>query len=189
MSHLLDLDWHKCLHILVSAPVIYCLVIFYVRLIGKRSTSQMNSFDWIVTVAMGSIVASTIILEGVTLLEGAFSILLLLLIQYVFTFSVRRFDFAQKLLKTTPQLLLFKGKFLTENMGRERILQAEVFSAIRRNGYKSTKDVYAVVLETNAELSVIPNDNNDTPGFSLSDVSGLPDGLREDLERRGEEEE
>lgn len=189
MDHVFEFDWHKLLHIAINAPIIYCLVILYVRIIGKRSTSQMNSFDWIVTVGMGSIVASTIILEGVTLLEGAFSILFLLTLQYLLTWSVRRFEWAHRLLKTSPQLLLFKGEFIRENMDRERVLRTEVFSVIRSQGFKSTDDIYAVVLETDASLSVIPNDKNDSLGFSLSSVSGLPEGLKEDLKARGEEEE
>lgn len=183
------IDWVDLIDIAINAPIIYILVIVYVRLIGKRSTSKMNSFDWIVTVGMGSIVASTIILEGVTLLEGAFSILLLLLLQFCLTYSVTHWAFAQRVLKTSPQLMLYKGEFITDNMKKERVLKSEVFAAIRRHSYKSTEDIYAVVLETDASFSVIPNDNDDVPGFSLADVSGLPDGLKEDLQERGEEEE
>ncbi|WP_425222394.1 hypothetical protein [Psychroserpens sp.] len=73
------------LRIAFTAPIVYGIVILYIRVVGKRATSQMNSFDWIVTVAMGSLVASTIILKNISLLEGAFSIFLLLFMQYVLT--------------------------------------------------------------------------------------------------------
>ncbi len=184
-----ELDWYNLIQIAIEAPAIYFMVILYVRVIGKRSTSQMNSFDWIVTVGMGSIVASTIILEDISIVEGGFTILLLLVLQMVLTWSVKHFDFMQVLIKSTPQLLYFDGDFLQENMERERVLKAEVYAAMREKGHKSLKEIYAIVLETNAKLSIIPHDENDSPGFSLTDVEGLPDGLRKDLDQMEREEE
>ncbi len=181
-------DWDNLLQIVITAPLMYVFVIGCVRVMGIRSTSQMNSFDWIVTVAIGAIFASTVILKDTMLLEGMFSILLLLLLQYLLTTIVTSFSSTRKVLKATPQLLFFKGEFLEDNMRSERIIRSEIFAVIRRNGYKSTDDIYAIVLETNALISVIPNENDDKLGFSLADVNGLPDGLKKDLEARGEEE-
>jgi len=181
-------DWVNLAQIAITAPIMYVFVIIWIRLTGIRSTSQMNSFDWIVTVAIGSIFASTIIFKQMMVLEGMFSIVLLLVMQYTLTSIVSNFDYFRKVMKATPSLLFFEGKFLDDNMRKERIVRAEVFAVIRQQGYKSTDDIYAVVLETNANLSVIPNENNDELGFSLSDVDGLPKGLKEDLEARGEEE-
>ena len=181
-------DWVNILQILITAPIMYLYVIFWVRVIGIRSTSQMNSFDWIVTVAVGSVFASTIVFKQTMLIEGMVAIFVLLGLQYVLTYTVRRSQKVRNILKATPQLLFFDGKFLEENMRNERIVRSEVYAVIREAGYKSTDDVYAIVLETNAKMSVIPNENNDQLGFSLSDVDGLPDGLKKDLETRGEEE-
>lgn len=180
-------DWNNLLQIAITAPTVYVFLIVCVRMIGVRSTSQMNSFDWIVTVAIGSLFASTVILKDTMLVEGSFSMLLLLFLQYLLTNIVSRFESARKVIKATPQLLFFKGEFLEENMRNERIIRSEMFAVIRENGYKSINDIYAIVLETNAHISVIPNENDDELGFSLSDVNGLPDGLKQDLEARGEE--
>jgi len=165
------------------------MVIALIRLMGIRSTSQMNNFDWIVTVAIGSIFASATILRETNLWEAVFGILLLLVLQFLVTKAQTKWEFSRVLLKATPQLLVFEGEFIDENMLQERVVEGEVFTALRSCGYKSIEDVYAVVLETNGRMSVIPNENNDTIGFSLSDVGGLPKGLKEDLENRGLEEE
>jgi len=50
------------IRILVSAVIVYILIFVYIRILGKRSTSELNNFDWIVTVSVGSIIASTVIL-------------------------------------------------------------------------------------------------------------------------------
>ena len=188
MEDFFAIKWTTFTDALIKAPFMYALVVIYIRLIGKRSISQMSSFDWIVTVAMGSIASSTIIFDEVSLLEGSLSILVLLLLQYLITWLITRYSWAKIVVRTTPQLLLFEGKFLMDNMQKERVLKGEVYAAVRSSGYKSTKSIYAVVLETNATLSVIPNDDVDSLGFSLADVSGLPEGLKQDLKERGEEE-
>ena len=66
-------------------------------------------------------------------------------------------------------------------MNKERLLKPEVYAAIRQSGLESVNRIYAVVLETNSKISVIPNENSEEIVFSLSDVQGLLDGLKDDL--------
>ena len=173
------------LRIIISAPIIYFIVIIYIRLVGKRATSQMNSFDWIVTVAMGSLVASTIILKDISLIEGAVSILILLVLQFSLTKLMVYSPKVRKLVRSTPQLLVYNGEFLEDNMASERIVKNEILSAIRDRGVQNIKEVHAVVLETDATFSVIKK-SEDNCSYTLADVQGLPEGLKEDLEERDE---
>lgn len=77
-------SWDSLFKIFVSASLGYLILIFYVRLAGKRSSAKMNNFDWIVTVAVGSIFGSMVLLKDVTVADGAFSIGLLLGFHYFF---------------------------------------------------------------------------------------------------------
>lgn len=181
MENIFFVSWDSILRVVAITPMIYLLVIFYIRVIGKRSTSQMNNFDWIVTVAMGSIVASTIILKNVSFLDGAISVLLMLVLQYGITKLMVYSSSLRKLVRSNPTLLLYEGKFIKENMKSERVLEAEVFAEIREKGLKNKNQVHAVVLETDARISVIPKSDNDEKCFSLANVSGLPEELTAEL--------
>ena len=189
MEKLFDCSTDDVFRLLISALIIYVLIIVYIRILGKRSTSELNNFDWIVTVSIGSIVASTVILKDVSITEGGLSILFLLLLQYVVTKVMYKSEKTRETVKSTPQLLLFEGELLENNMRRERILEPEIYAAIRQKGFKSIKQIYAIVLETNSQLSVISNENPDEIGFSLSDVQGLPEGLKKDLKEKGSNSE
>lgn len=92
----------------------------------------------------------------------------------------------REIIKSTTQLLLYEGEFIHKNMEKERILKAEIYAAVRMQGHKSVKEIYAVVLETNAQFSIIANDEKEEIGFSLTDVQGLPQGLKDDLQKRNE---
>ncbi|WP_283641599.1 DUF421 domain-containing protein [Mesonia mobilis] len=182
LEKLLIGDYESLISIVVTAPIIYVSIIFYIRIFGKRTTSQMNSFDWIVTVAMGSLVASTVILKDVSVIAGALAIFILMSLQFVLTKLMVRSKKVRELVRATPELLFFDGEFIMKNMRQERITKPEVYAAIRESGLPNINEVYAVVLETDAKFSVIGMSKSNS-SFSLADVEGLPNGLKEDLKK------
>lgn len=167
---------------LITTAVIYFLVILYIRMLGKRSTSQLNNFDWIVTVSVGSLISSTIVREDVSLTEGGSAILLMLLLQYSVTKIMCKSKTVLDIVKSTPKLLLFQGEFLEESLRNERILKPEIYASIRQQGFKSMNEVYAVVLESNSKLSIIGSDDSKKLGTSLMGVAGLPSELEKELD-------
>ena len=162
--------------VLVSAGV-YAFLIASHRLAGKRAASQMNNFDWIVTVAMGAITGSTILSESVSLLEGLTAVATLLALQYGVTRATVAWDGFRRTVQAEPRLLYYEGVTMPQALGRERITESEVLHAARDAGHRSLAEVSAVVLEADGTLSVIPapesGDRTQAPPL-LSDVRGLP---------------
>ncbi len=146
--------------ILISTPLIYLTTIVFIRISGKRSMSKMNNFDWIVTVAIGSLVASTILSKDVALIEGIIAIGLLLFLQLLLTkFTQMNVEFAA-LIKPSASLIFFNGTYLSEVMATERITKGEILAAIRQAHVDDIDNVVAVVLETDSNLSVILKSSN-----------------------------
>ena len=153
----MDLTKHSDIAaIAIMTPLTYAIIILFIRLSGKRSTSQMNNFDWVVTVTLGSISASTILLDEVTLVEGALAMALLLFLQFLLTSAVRRFEPISRLVKARPATLYKDGEWQDRTMSSERISRSEVVSAVRSEGLASLDQVDRVILETDATMSVIP---------------------------------
>ena len=159
--------------VLISAPIMYLTIVLAIRLSGKRATSQMNNFDWIVTVAIGSLVGSGIVLKGVTVLESVAAIVMLLILQWGLTKSVLHSTFLSKLVKANPVVLLENGKFREDAMRKERVTKREVMSAIRQKGLVDPDQVQWVILETNASFSVVAKGANEKQIRALEDVDGL----------------
>lgn len=153
-----DIFWtsvHDVGRIAITAVVGYAVLVFYIRIFGKRTTSRMNNFDWIVTVSVGSIFASMVILESVSMVNGLVAIGLLLCLQFALTFTTSRWAWARTLFLSPPRLLYFDGKFKRDAMRSERVSEAEMISAIRESGAGSLEETLAVVLESDADLSVV----------------------------------
>ncbi|WP_425400152.1 DUF421 domain-containing protein [Aeoliella sp.] len=154
-----------------SAVVTYVSVVVFVRAAGKRATSQMNNFDWIVTVAIGSVVGSTIVLRDLPLLEGIVAVGTLLAVQYAVTkLSIHTPAFS-RLVHASPTLLFYRGAFIYAAMKKERVTEQEILSAIRQSGIHATSQVEAVVLETDAKLSVLSRPDTDPPTSEASTLA------------------
>lgn len=133
----------------------YVSVIIIIRASGKRSLSQLNAFDFIVTVAIGSILASIIINRNVTISQGITAFLVLMIMQYIITKLSIHSGAINKYIKASPALLFHNGEFYYENMKQERVVENEIKQAIRSNGSGDMTDVQAVIIETDGSLSII----------------------------------
>lgn len=149
-------DWTRVGEIAVMAVVVYAVLVALLRLTGKRTTSKMNSFDWVVTVALGSMVATVILVDEVPLVEGVVGIASLVALQYGVAWTAARWPGFQKLIKASPRLLYYRDGFDEEALRQERLSREEVAAAIRAQGFCSMDEISAVVLETNADLSILP---------------------------------
>ncbi|MEO1393999.1 MAG: YetF domain-containing protein [Cyanobacteria bacterium J06634_5] len=173
LSALFD-GWEGIVKICIAAPIMYVFVVAAIRIVGKRSTSQMNNFDWIVTVAIGSLTASGIILDSVTVAEALTAITLLLGAQYLLTRGFLASGKLTKLAKASPTLLVHDGQFIHSAMKKERVMPSEVMAALRENGLLSLEDAHWVILETNATFSVIPKGDRDFSKAEFENVAGFP---------------
>ncbi len=166
--------WEGVIEIILVAPIMYVAVILAIRITGKRATSQMNNFDWIVTVAIGALTASGIVIDSVSFVEAITAIAILLGAQYLLTSRILFSKRLARLVKARPTLLVHKGELIHDALRQERVTPSEVMSAVRENGLIDLEEVQWVILETDATLSVIPKDDRDFSNASFQDVSGFP---------------
>lgn len=86
MENFFDTSFPSLVIICINAVGIYAAVIVFTRIAGKRSFSKMSSFDFAMTVAIGSILASTVLSSSVTLLEGVVGMAAVYLLQITAAF-------------------------------------------------------------------------------------------------------
>ncbi len=162
-------SWFGIVRILIVGVLAYIALIIFLRVSGKRTLSKWNAFDFVVTIALGSTLASVIISKDVVLIEGVIAFALLIGLQFVITRLSVRFDFIKNVVKAEPTLLFDKGEFLNETMRRQRVTESEIRAAIRSNGLAAIEDAEAVVLETDGTFSVVKKSANDSR-TALKDV-------------------
>lgn len=150
-------SWTSLGRVLIVGVLAYSAMVFLLRISGKRTLSKMNAFDFIVTVALGSTLATVLLSEDVALAEGILAFALLIFLQYIITWLSVRSSTVFQLIKAKPELLFYQGQFLKSVMKQERVNEAEIRAAIRTSGIARLEDVAAVVLETDGTFTVLSN--------------------------------
>lgn len=141
------------LRIFMSAIGIFLVVITYTRIAGLRSFSKMSSFDFAMTVAIGSVMA-TVAVAQVSLVEGMVAIAGLYVLQVVIAL-LRRFVLFKRIVDNTPTLLMSDGRMLADTMRKTRVTEDDILSKLRENNVHDLASVKAVVMETTGDISVL----------------------------------
>lgn len=148
-------DWHGILRVLVMGLAAYAALIVMLRVSGKRTLSKMNAFDLIVTVALGSTLATVLLTADVPLAEGVVALALLVGLQFAITWVSVRSSWFRGVIKAEPTLLVRDGSLLPDAMRHQRVTAEEIDAALRQSGRQGLEGVHAVILETDGTLSVI----------------------------------
>jgi uncharacterized membrane protein YcaP (DUF421 family) len=167
-------SWTSLLRVVAVGIPIYVALVAFLRVSGKRTLSKMNVFDFVVTVALGSALATTLLSKQVALLDGMAAFVLLIGLQYAITWSAVRSPRFRALVQNRPRILAFRGEVHAESLRRERLSEDELAAAIRACGLADVEATYAVILETDGSMSVIPRRDEQPSLGALEHVEGLP---------------
>lgn len=147
--------------ILAAAVLAYAWVVLVLRLAGKRSLAKLNAFDLVVTVALGSTLASVVMSKDLPLIEGMLAFVVLTSLQWLVARLSVSVGWFRRLIRSEPRLLFEDGRYREAAMKTERLTHSEVEAAIRSAGFGRLEDVSAVVLETDGSMSVIARTDQD----------------------------
>ena len=162
-------DLNPFIETIVTGIIAYIAIIIMLRISGKRTLAKWNSFDFVVTIALGSVFASILLSTDDTFGKGILGFALLILFQFIITWISVRSSIIQKLIKSEPALLLYRGKMQHDVMKKERIAEGEILAALRTSGVSAIEDADAVVLETDGSFSVLKN-IDDSSASALKDI-------------------
>jgi uncharacterized membrane protein YcaP (DUF421 family) len=134
----------------------YIGLIIYIRVASKRTAAKLTTtYDFVVSVAFGTLLATTIVDPNVSLVEKLLALLVLIVLQAGAYWIM--FPKVQWLVISPPEVLLFNGKFVHRRMKRCRITKQEIFGAMRLKGLDCCDNIAAVIMESNGNLSILQN--------------------------------
>ena len=148
-------SWQAIFRILVVGVMAYAALVLLLRISGKRTLTKLNAFDLVITVALGSTLATILLSKDTPLVNGVVALGLLILLQYLIAWLSVRSSSIRSLVRSEPRLLFHGGEFLHGAMNDERVSEDEVIQAMRSGGLASREGAEAVVLETDGSLSII----------------------------------
>lgn len=167
--------WTPLARTVLVGVLAYASLVLLLRASGKRTLSKFNAFDFVVTVALGSTLATVLVSQQVALAQGVAAFAVLLGLQYAITWLSVRSGRVRALVKGEPALLLLRGEFLEGALRRERVTREELLAAARSQGIASLGEVEAAVLETDGTITLVPGAPDGAPS-GLRTVRGYDGG-------------
>ncbi len=159
----------------ICGVIAYVVLIFILRISGKRTLSKWNAFDLVVTIAFGSIIATILLAKDVSLAEGIVALALLVALQFAVTWLSVRWLWFSRLVKAQPSLLIRNGELLRPAMRAQRVTEGEVCAALRSHGICFFEEVATLILETDGSFSVLRANAAGRSATTLGDVENGPD--------------
>ena len=168
------------------------------KIIGHKQMSQLDFFDYITGITIGSIAA-----ELATELEKPLYPLTAMAVYGAVTFllavTTSRFPRTRKFINGTPTIIMNNGKIYRKNMKKAKIDLSEFMVMCRQEGYFNLADIQTAVFEYNGRLTVLPvstkrplnpEDMNLSPQPEYISTEVIMDGrvLGDNLKRMGLDE-
>ena len=123
--------WFVLLRTTVVGILAYAALVVFLRFSGKRTLTKMNAFDLVVTVSLGSTLAIIALSADVALVQGLLALALLILLQFLITWSSVGWGWVRRTVTGEPTLLVFRGEYQRAALRRARVTEEEIRAAVR----------------------------------------------------------
>lgn len=147
--------WGTVAYVAAGTAAMYLSTLVAVRVAGRRTLAQLSGFDIVVTIAIGSVLASTAVSRDASYVQGMTALATLLVLQVGVAAARRRISFLARLLEFEPVVVLREGKIdLDESPFGAQLTPGELDSALRQHGVFDAAGTTMVILEPTGKFSV-----------------------------------
>ena len=147
--------WSILIKTVILSVLMYVSIIIIIRTSGKRTLSTFNAFDFLITVAMGSISATTILSKNTKFFDGISSIIVLVFLQFLVAKLSAYSKTFSKIIKSEPTLLYYNHEYLEKNMVKMRVSRDDILQEARVHAGVTLDKVHSVILEANGKMSIV----------------------------------
>lgn len=145
--------------VFVSTLITYGAILLYTRICGLRSFSKMSAPDFAMTVAVGSLFASTISNPKPSLLIGLFALACLFAGQWFLARLRQKSELAASLIDNQPVLLMKDGEFLEQNLESVNVSRADILAKMREANVYQYRHVLAAIFESTGDISILHSED------------------------------
>jgi uncharacterized membrane protein YcaP (DUF421 family) len=156
----------------VGSLLIFIVIVLVTRIVGLRSFAKFTAYDFAFTVAIGSIISSTLT-SSTSIARGSTAIASLLVLTFIFSFLQRAIPKFSSIISNKPLLLMDGSEILHDNLKYARIEKSQLIAKLREANVIDFQQVKAVILESTGDISVLHTSDED-----LSLENDLLEGVR-----------
>lgn len=144
------------LNVFTRGVILYLVLIAGIRFLGKRQLGQLEPSEVAVTMLVADLASIPMQDENIPITNGLIPIIAVLGTELLLSFLSMRSVKLRKLLCGKPVVLMENGRFLQDNMRKNRVTLDELVSQLREKEVIDPSTVQYAILETGGNLSVFP---------------------------------
>ena len=143
--------------IILRSALIYVFVFIVLRMAGKRTLSEMTTFDLVLVLIISEATQQALIDDDHSIMGGMLAIVTLVFIDVMMAWLTSRSKMADKIMNGVPLFLIENGKLYMDRLEKSRITVEDVMEAGRRTfGLERLSEIKSAVLEKDGSISIIP---------------------------------
>lgn len=148
--------------VMIKSIIVFFLVLFVIRLMGKRQLGEMQPFELVITFIIAEVACIPMNDPYIPLYYGIIPIITLAMLHILFSFISRKSVTARKVLSGRSVIVIDKDGINIENLKRMNININDLIEAIRTSGYSDIATIAYAIFETNGKLCVIEKPSDPT---------------------------
>lgn len=156
--------------------ILYILVLFSLRLMGKGELSELQPFELVTIILIAELASIPMEDLQIPLINGVISIFTLVFLQIVISLINLKSEKARGVICGKPSILIERGQIVEKELKSLRININDLVEQLRIKDYPSIEDVEFAILETNGDLSIIPKSTKNSFKEPSLPISIIIDG-------------
>lgn len=144
------------LTIIIRSILIYLIVLFVFRVMGKRQLGQMQPFELVLTLIIADLATIPMAEVSMPVLHGIIPLLTLVVLHFIITFITRKSSKLRKFVSGKPMIVVNPKGIDYQALKKLNLSTDDLFEALRGCGFFSLEDVQYAIMETNGKMSVMP---------------------------------
>lgn len=158
------------------------IVLFFVtKLMGRKQVGQLNLFDYIIGITIGSVASAMILDKEIQFLEGSLAVLIYGLSAYLISLVTSKSIICRRLVTGSPEVIIENGKILYDSLKRSKIDVNDLLQEARNNGYFNISQVEYAIMEPNGRISFLLKSKYNTPTLQDLKIKADYQGLCSNL--------
>ena len=162
---------------LIRAAVLYVLIIFCMRIMGKRQLGELQPTELVITILLSEIAAVPMQDNALPLGNSIVAVLLLVALEIINSVIVLKSSRCRSLLQGNSLVVIRDGVVDQKQLKRLRFTMDDLFDQLRQKDIFDISDVRYAIVETNGQLSVMLKPEKETVTAEMADIQNETKGL------------
>lgn len=139
------------------AIAVYFFLMLVFRILGKRSLSQITSFDFLLLLIVGEATQQALLGDDYSITNAVLVIMVLVGVDYLLAMIKEHSRRIERILEGAPLIVVADGKVLATRIKRAGLDEDDVMKAARlKHGLERIEQIKYAIQERDGKVSIIP---------------------------------